>query len=421
MEQNYSIKQKKFKYLFMMLLLFLTDSAFVLYGLTYGYYASMFISFVIGAYCMLKIITSKLISKKIVIVLGVCFWIVGFGILQDSGIGPTLKYFCILYSACYISLKWNFNEFVYIFVKCLFFLACIALAMWIVVVIFPESLGFFPTIVLRGAAGQENSKYLYHTIFLANMYTDTTYTFIPRLYSIFWEPGVAEAYFNICLLFTVFKFKGKKKFLYSLVFSLAVLATLSTTGYLCFAVVGIIALLKKNTENDKYENVIKILIIILIIVIIFNLSTILKGELYESVFGKMQSGTEHQSFSSRINSVFGNLKVIISHPFFGVGLNKTNDAVKEFGYNISQTNTVMDYFCTFGMLIGLFFVFCWYKFIRLYFSDISKNKFILFLVFLVFLIIMSGEDYIYSIIFTLFMMYGLNADLWRRDFTYEKY
>lgn len=393
-------------------LLLITDSAYAANLPTVGYYISLF---GVLAYGVLTLINFSLRFWKdnqtpfsFAILAVLCVWIFIFSYLQGAGWGPSFKYVFILLTAYSVATAYDFDELMLSVVNVLFFLAAAAVLMWIVVYLFPGCYDRLPqmNVVLGG-----EQPAVYRTIGFANMYWPF-YEPIPRLYSIFWEPGVAQAYFNIAIILSLKLNKGKQKILYISVFMIAVILTLSTTGYVVCAAIMLYVLLSRKGESDSESKVIrrlKIGILIGVTVLLISLPTITSTDLYLSVFEKLNGGMENASVESRVISITGNLEVVMRHPLTGVGLNQVTKALIEYGYYISQTNTVMSYFATFGVLIGTLFVLAWSSFIK----SISHSTLEFVALIISFLLIFSGEDFIQSLFFNVLMMYG-----WIRLFDY---
>lgn len=394
-------------------LLLITDSAYAANLPPYGYYISLFGVLAFGAFFLLKLLLKFWKDNKtpfsFAIVAILCGWIFIFSYLQGAGWGPPLKYVFILFSAYYVAATYDFDELMCSVVNALFVLAAAAVLMWLFVYLFPGVYDRLPqmSVVLEG-----EQPVVYRTIGLANMYWPF-YEPIPRLYSVFWEPGVAQAYFNIAIILSLKLIKGKQKILYISVFIVAVILTLSTTGYIvCVAILLYILLSRKGDgiSESKAISRLKIGILIGVTVLLIFLPTITSTDLYLSVFEKLNGGMENQSVESRAISIIGNLEVVIRHPLTGVGLNQANVALREYGYYINQTNTVMSYFATFGVLIGTFFVLAWGSFLK----SISHSTMEFAILIISFLLIFSGEDFIQSLFFNVLMMYG-----WIKLFDYR--
>lgn len=386
-------------------LLLITDSAYAANLPPYGYYISLFGVLAFGAFFLLKLLLKFWKDNKtpfsFAIVAILCGWIFIFSYLQGAGWGPPLKYVFILFTAYYVAATYDFDELMHSVVNVIFVLAAAAVLMWLFVYLFPGVYDRLPqmNVVLGGVQDA-----VYRTIGLANMYWPF-YEPIPRLYSVFWEPGVAQAYFNIAIILSLKLIKGKQKILYISVFIIAVILTLSTTGYIvCVAILLYILLSRKGDgiSESKVIGRLKIGILIGVTVLLIILPTITSTDLYLSVFEKLNGGMENASVESRVISITGNLEVVIRHPLTGVGLNQVSKALIEYGYVINQTNTVMSYFAAFGVLIGTFFVLAWGSFLK----SISHSTMEFVALIISFLLIFSGEDFIQSLFFNVLMMYG---------------
>lgn len=395
-------------------LLLITDSGYITNLPTNsGYYISLLGILAIGACFAIRILLKFWKENKtpfsFAVAVILCGWVLIFSYLQGAGWGPSLKYVFLLLTAYYVAATYDFDELMRSVVNVLFVLAAVAVLMWFIVFLFPGIYDHLPPIMMLNGSSQLD---VYRTIGLANMYWPF-YEPIPRLYSVFWEPGVAQAYFNIAIILSLKLIKGKQKILYISVFIVAVILTLSTTGYIvCVAILLYILLSRKGDgiSESKAISRLKIGILIGVTVLLIFLPTITSTDLYLSVFEKLNGGMENASVESRAISIIGNLEVVIRHPLTGVGLNQANVALREYGYYINQTNTVMSYFATFGVLIGTFFVLAWGSFLK----SISHSTMEFVALIISFLLIFSGEDFIQSLFFNVLMMYG-----WIKLFDYR--
>ena len=76
----------------------------------------------------------------------------------------------------------------------------------------------------------------------------------------------------------------------------------------------------------------------------------------------------------------------------------------------------MDYFVSFGIIIGSLFIACWASFIR----SLSESVLELLTIVITFVLIFSGENFIQSLFFNVLMMYGLTSLIDRSNFFLEK-
>lgn len=394
-------------------LLLITDSTYVCNFPPRGYYISLYGVVAFGMFSLIKLLLKFWKDNKtpfsFAVVAILCGWVFIFSYFQGSGLGPSLSYVFIILTAYYVAATYDFDELMTGIVNALFVLAAAAVVIWLIVFIFPEVYNLLPPmdVVLGGV-----EPAVYRTVGLANMYWPF-YEPIPRLYSVFWEPGVAQAYFNIAIILSLKLIKGKLKILYIAVFMIAVVLTLSTTGYIVsFAILLYILMSGKgegvaDAERDEESKVIgrlKIGILVGVTVLLIFLPAIISTDLYFSVFEKLTEGMENASVGSRLVSIFGNLELLMQHPLTGIGLNQAGwNMVNDYGYYVNQTNTVMNYFVTFGILIGTLFVLAWVSFIK----SISHSTMKFVVLIISFLLIFSGESFMHSQFFNVLMMYGL--------------
>ena len=401
--------------LFSVFLLLITDSAYAANLPTVGYYGSLLGVILVGLACALCLILPFLSEKSsplsFVIVLFLCGWVFISSYLRGAGIGPSTKYIFILIIAYYAAAAVDFNELMNGVVNVLFVLAAAAISMWIIVFLFPSVYDRLPQMEVVLGGGQNA---VYRTVGIVNMYWPF-YEPIPRLYSVFWEPGVCQAYFNIGMILTVKLIDGKREILYIAVFLLAVILTLSTTGYFVAAAVLLYILLSgKGTDASarRIHGGLKIGVLIGAAVLLVLLPVFTLSDIYASVFDKLSMGTANQSVSSRFGSITGSLEVLKDNFLLGVGLNQSVAAVWETGRRINLTNTVMDYFVSFGIIIGSLFVACWASFIR----SLSESGLEFLTIALAFVLIFAGENFIQSQFFNVLMMYGLTSLIDHSDF-----
>lgn len=134
-----------------------------------------------------------------------------------------------------------------------------------------------------------------------------------QLSGIFWEPGIYQMALNLALIMNIDEWglsnnKQKKHTLKLLTVIIAIILTMSTTGYLTLGVVLIGKMWSK--EGKSFAYIILFLLVILCFLIIIKYSTVISGKFTE----------ENASFIARSNDFFALLNVISEHPFLGSGV-----------------------------------------------------------------------------------------------------
>ena len=188
-----------------------------------------------------------------------------------------------------------------------------------------------------------------------------------------------------------------------LVLIFAIITTFSTTGFIVMALILVynLVLQNDNLKNNPKQSILYLLL--MGVLVIFAL--IYYDSISELIFDKMESG--NNSYDSRTLSIKGNLILFLNHCLLGVGYgmsaHELNQVIASTSGYIHQTNTFTNYLATFGLIIGGFFIICWGKIAQI----LSKNYWELGYVFIILTMITSGENFLSSFAFTLFLAYGV--------------
>ena len=198
--------------------------------------------------------------------------------------------------------------------------------------------------------GGYDSKPTYYNIYFETQLLHN----VVRNSAIFAEAPMAALTFSVAL--TLENLYGKKsKFhkLKLLVFTIAILTTLSSTGYICL-IINLIYLLLINTSQSKYKSLLRgtiLLVGIIIVVCIF--------------IEKLHS----HSGSSRGQDYRNAFLAVKKHPFFGVGFGngfKLKGGIGKFGYSNSFGKVIGEG----GIYISILY---WLAFAKSFFVAL-KNK-----------------------------------------------
>lgn len=131
----------------------------------------------------------------------------------------------------------------------------------------------------------------------------------------FWEPGGYQIYLNLALLFVICRpelfCKQKKELIkYIILFSVTILTTLSTTGFLCFAVVLAIGVLNSNHDRKLKRN-------LMFIIVLAAIGLALVESNLGIIENKLING--EGSFSTRSNDTQVTFELALTRPVFGYG------------------------------------------------------------------------------------------------------
>lgn len=183
-----------------------------------------------------------------------------------------------------------------------------------------------------------------------------------RAYGIFREPGVYQMYVILAMLVCLYT---KKKFLLDfLIYSLSVLTTYSTTGYICLLLIYSVFLLKILSIKDR-----KAIIVLMGAIAAGGMAIpkIINNIIYKFT----ETGMYAHSWMSRYASFATNIYLWLKNPLLGVGMdgvfeNFTKITQDVFGLNAGgvaitdNTNSILIFFAAYGLIPGvLFFVGIW--------------------------------------------------------------
>lgn len=171
---------------------------------------------------------------------------------------------------------------------------------------------------------------------------------ISRNYGITWEPGAFALLLCIATYCTLncYKCPNKK---HLVIFSLGIITTLSTMGYIVLLMIFISKLNFKNKNRG-----------IIIIVAIVSLIILQVPFIQETVFGKLSglgnpSNEMSETTEARLNAIVFPGAAFLRHPIFGVGYEDFK-VINMTLCNSVATNTIINWFAIFGITLGIPFL-----------------------------------------------------------------
>jgi hypothetical protein len=301
-----------------------------------------------------------------------------------------LDYFSIFFIVYVIIKALKFKVFL-IYEYLLTILAIIGILFWIVQIglrgdrLF-EILNRIPGIELFSKVTSRGLNIIFYSV--QPSYSSILYNFnIPRNCGFVWEPGAFAVYLCLAILINLFFIKsdtkGKNRLWILLV---ALISTLSTTGYIIFVVIILYYLLNKKL------NLIILLLPFAVIAIVY-LSSLpfmskkvielideTKGidQLLEGTYG-METASTPQRFTSFMLTFID----FRNNPVLGVGGHKEDTYTYKIGSNISAISGIGNLLAQFGLYGFIFFIILSYK-SSFFFSRYYKyrGKFLLFIIIL---------------------------------------
>ena len=352
-------------------------------------YNSFFILFAIFSSLAIYFMRKKKIPQHYLLFMATLFLSLFLEIiLTDSGvylssIASIMSRFAILLAAFYYDEK-NFADR---YVKIVVFLAVISLIGFTIVSINPSLLE--PFLTARTELVQTYWQRYYVTYYGTFLFAFTSAT--ARNIGIFHEPGLYQIVLNAALYLLLFKRKvlwieEKKRYVYLIIVSAAIVSTMSTTGLISmFGLYIIYLLFCKKDVNRKIKWIVVLALLCIMIYEVFSGS---ESYLYKYLISKIsKNGAIDLSVStgnSRILSLMSDLSIFKKHPF-GIGYVRYNDAYKKnlLDQTISDTSSCVGFTQVLAILGIVVFIVIIAYYVYLLKRNLKKSEAVAFLLFFV--------------------------------------
>ena len=249
-------------------------------------------------------------------------------------------------SAYLIFSAFSKQIFIELYVNLIFILSIGSIVLFILNLINPAIFSIFPKLV------DSHNIIGYYSLF--STVTMKTQWIAARNASIFWEPGVFQTFIILTFAFEMSKF-GMKRNVYGVVFLVAIITTLSTTGLICLCIMIIIWLLEINRKkNLKSIRIIISFVVILALYLSFSrfIPQGISNRLDDKFMGLLNGDNSNFSVSTRIDSIIYPLKSFKSSPLIGVGSKGLSSWTIYIGHSL-RTCTPLNWFARFGIFFGI--------------------------------------------------------------------
>lgn len=246
----------------------------------------------------------------------------------------------------------------------------------------------------------------FYTLYIMNFYKNIYGGFLERNVGAFWEPGAYQAYLILGIMFLNFVLKNKKNlFIKNIILIITIFSTMSTTGMICLVLVGLALVFNEERKGPLFKFIVLILLGIILVLIFGN------DYIQQILFTKFNSeSTSYISYSTRLNAILNEFIVILKSPLIGVGITKyqaiyENIALKYFMDPVT-TATSLAAWSMFGFIH--FLIFNW-SYIRIS-KSISNKRISFIIVCIIFIIMLNTENWCFSILFNILVVYGVLID-----------
>lgn len=301
----------------------------------------------------------------------------------------------------------EFKSFFVCLEKIVYVLSICSIIGTIVAKMVPGLLSYFPTIT--NSAGFEFSNGL---VFV---YSDIW----GRSFGIFREPGVFQMF--IILGTIIYLYIAEKISIFRVViYSIAIILTYSTTGFIALFIVLLLYMVKLGKQNIKLFCSLIIVFCVGVGVLITKTNVLSANGI---VFSKFRNtGIMDLSAAARYSSVTSNLKMWLTNPLFGRGLSYVDSnfllmTIRDYGINTgSNTNTLLCMLSTYGIFFVGMILNGYFKLVQV----LSKRKIERLLIALVLFILSCGERLTFSPIIYVLCFYGMQVNYEHRRFSDEQ-
>lgn len=303
---------------------------------------------------------------------------------------------CIVLMSFLFAYYIDFKSFIECFEKVIFYLAVCSIIGMVLGEIYPAALRLLPTITNAGGHKFSNA--------FVFVYSDIW----GRSFGIFREPGVFQLFLILGMLFNLYIYE-KVSIFRTLIYSVAVIFTLSTTGFIALFFILIVYLIRIGKHNAGlwFGFVIVLGVGVSILLTKTNLLSV-NG----SVFNKfLDTGKTRLTTAARYSSITSNIKIWLSNPILGRGLSFVDSefwvlTIRDYGVDTrSNTNTLLCMLSTYGAFFVAIILSGYSKLIRL----LTTSKIEALLICGVLIILSCGERLTFSPIIYILCFYGMQV------------
>lgn len=218
----------------------------------------------------------------------------------------------------------------------------------------------------------------------------------------FGEPGSYQIFLNIALMYLLVdssksNLSEVEKKVSIIILVVAMLTTMSATGYICLALIIAASIFQSNNSTSGGKNVKILALIALIVLYIIELNN---GFISEKLSGG-------GSYAVRSNDTFGGLKIVLTRPLVGYGLLQTNRSELLSTVNIGMiSNGLVSLMISLGVPLTLLYLCCIYNGIK---RTIYSNWSTKILLFIFYFLCLNAEGGALNII------YLINLFVWKTE------
>lgn len=369
-------------------LLFFSSSGFFLHSTWAAYLIPLSISF-----AFLLSFKPKCKGNLIILYLLFIFFLSVSSIFNQDSISSFITAILAITSGFLIAVSVSKKDFVTSFTRIMYFLSCYSIVVFFLSIIFSKFPLLFPKII----DGRSSA----HWMIFAFIRPATKWVTV-RNQSIFWEPGVFQTYLILAFLLEVSLY-GLVRKKYIIAYILALVTTMSTTGYIALLLAIIVWLVEINQKGKLKHIKIIISFIVIISTCLLIFSILPQGHAnrtFDKIKDLLNGDSSNISVIARIESVLNTFRAVALNPIIGIGSHGLSTlSASSYGMlTFTPGNWMGRYGLFFGILANLGFV--------QLFDTMYKSSHVKWLVAVIFLLIISTEAYTSNAVIWTFIFYG---------------
>lgn len=272
-------------------------------------------------------------------------------------LGNALTFVCVGISGTYITIE-KFAEY---YIKCLYGICLISIPCFLIAIFNPD-LAY--TLCQPGYNWQVPVGYSFFYTWGWNG------VIFHRNSGIFWEPGAFQGFIILALLMLLYENDNcvvKNRKLKLLIFSLTILTTQSSTGYILLVLIFVTQWQKIEDIFGDINNVIRNLIVA--VVIIGTIAIIVSSG---NISSKLTNASTN-SAAIRFSDLIGGGRMVLKGGLFGLGETTTRSSYRAlFGVNENDSVGLVAMTYTYGILFAVYYIYMMVRGVKNFFR-IKKN------------------------------------------------
>ena len=375
----------------MLYLLLLSTSGFYFHSHIHAYIIPLGIGIVWCFFSGMKV-NKTLFSVTVLL----CFNILLSAMLNDDDLKSIFLAWAAVIGALLIVSSHDFEWFANSYCKLMAALSAFSIICYIIELFSPGLLANkFPLF-------QDNGRSAYYGI--GAFVPPVSVWHAPRNQSIFWEPGTFQIFLIIAIVLdSALKFQNFKKRI--IVYAIAVLTTLSSTGIIALFLATFIVLNDANQEK-QFKSIRVLSLFLLVIPVLYEFFMLLPQDMTNNTFEKiadtLSGNTNNMSVSDRMAALSVAWSSFISSPIYGVGV-KGMERFKVLYSTDIMTFTPGRWFANYGIISGILYNAGFSRIL----SPLYRSRVCNIAIAVLMMLIISSEAVTTNTAIIVFVMYGL--------------